>query len=79
MKVELKQIIDQLSEALGVRKGFKISAIIDDDNETIIGWTIVKVSEDGTIEMVHKDLKYANLKELIQRWYKVHSIKKSKK
>ena len=73
MKVELKQIIDQLSEAICMRNGFKVSAIVDSNNDTIIGWTIVKVFKTGTTKMVDKDLRYANLKELIQTGYKAQS------
>ena len=50
MKVELKPIIDQLSEALPLSKPLKVAAIIDEENnDEIIGWTIVEVNEDGAI------------------------------
>ena len=50
MKVELKPIIDQLSEALRLSENKKVAAIIDEtNNNEIIGWTIVEVNEDGTI------------------------------
>lgn len=36
MKVELKEIIDQLSEAIDLEGGLKVSALVA-DNEEIIG------------------------------------------
>lgn len=48
MKVELKQIIDQLSEALELDPDEKFCALID-DNGDIVGWNIVDVDEDGKI------------------------------
>ena len=51
MKVELKQIIDELTDAINLPKGQKVSAIIDTDK--IVGWTIVEVHEDGSIIIVH--------------------------
>ena len=62
MKVELKQIIDELTDAINLPKGQKVSAIIDTDK--IVGWTIVEVHEDGTIKPI-SDKKFNNLKELI--------------
>ena len=66
MKVELKQIIDQLTEAIRLDKGYKVSAIID-DNENIIGWIIVKVYNDGRIEPL-KNIRFNNIKELIEAY-----------
>ena len=40
MKIELKPIIDQLSEAIELDDGYKVSALID-NREDIVGWTIV--------------------------------------
>ena len=62
MKVELKQIIDELTDAINLPKGQKVSAIIDTDK--IVGWTIVDVHEDGSIKPI-SDKKFNNLKELI--------------
>lgn len=66
MKIELKQIIDQLTEACGLDDGYKVSALID-DNENIVGWTIVKVFEDGHIEPIN-DVKFKNIDELINAY-----------
>lgn len=68
MKVELKQIIDQLSEACHLYKNYKVSALIDDENDNkIVGWTIVKVYDDGKIEPL-KDIKFKSIKELIEAY-----------
>ena len=67
MKVELKPIIDQLTEAICLKEGFKVCAIIDDnDGETITGWGIVSVDEDGTI--TPSCFKFNNLKELLNAY-----------
>lgn len=64
MKVELKEIIDQLSEAINLPEGFKVSALIDDEHDNkIVGWTVVKVYEDGTIKPINNN--YNRLKDLI--------------
>ena len=62
MKVELKEIINQLSEAIQLENGTKVYAIIDGNK--IVGWTIVTVFEDGTIKPIG-DKVYKNLKELL--------------
>ena len=67
MKVELKEIIEQLSEAINLAEGYKVSALIDDEqNNKIVGWTVVKVFDDGTIKPVNKN--FDNLKELIKTY-----------
>ena len=68
MKIELKPIIDQLTEAINLEKGYRVSALIDeDDNNKLVGWTIVKVLEDGVI-LPQCDHKYDNIKQLIQAY-----------
>ena len=67
MKVELKEIIEQLSEAINLTEGYKVSALIDDEQDNkIVGWTVVKVFDDGTIKPVNKN--FDNLKELIKTY-----------
>ena len=68
MKVELKEIIDQLTEAVYLDEGFKVSALIDDTTSKIVGWTIVEVADDGTISMVDKDMKFNTIKELFDNY-----------
>ena len=65
MKVELKQIIDELTDAINLPKGQKVSAIIDTDK--IVDWTIVEVHEDGGIKPI-SDKKFNNLKGLISEY-----------
>ena len=65
MKVELKQIIDEMTDAISLPKGQKVSALVDIDK--IVGWTIVEVYEDGTINPI-TDKKFNNLKELISEY-----------
>ena len=67
MKVELKEIIDQLTDAINFRDDFKVSALVDDDK--IVGWTIVEVHEDGSIKPIDKDLKFNNIKELVKAYF----------
>ena len=59
----MKEIINQLSEAIQLDSGTKVSAVID--GNTIVGWTIVTVFDDGTIKPIN-DKVYKNLKELLQ-------------
>ena len=67
MKIELKDIINQLSEGINLAEGFKVSALIDENNNNeIVGWTVVEVAEDGTIKPIDKF--YNNLKELINAY-----------
>lgn len=67
MKIELKPIIDQLSEAIELDDGYKVSALID-NMEDIVGWTIVRVFEDGRIEPIDKDLQFNTIKDLIEAY-----------
>lgn len=50
MKIELKLVIDQLTELLNLSGNRKVSAVIDEefDNE-FLGWCLVRQEEDGTI------------------------------
>ena len=68
MKVELKEIINQLTEAVNLQDGFKVSALIDDTTSKIVGWTIVEIADDGTISMVDKDMKFNTIKELFDAY-----------
>lgn len=70
MKVELKEIINQLTDAINLQDRFKVSALIDDTTNRIVGWTIVEVANDGTISMVDKDMKFNTIKELFDTYRK---------
>lgn len=65
MKVELKQIIDELTDAINLPKGQKVAALIDVDK--IVSWTIVEVHEDGSINPI-SDKRFNNIKELISEY-----------
>jgi len=75
MKVELKEIIDQLTEAVGLEEGYKVASLVDDDGNTLLGWCIVKAYEDGRIAPVKKKKNgksrtYKDLKDLFKHEYK---------
>ena len=61
MKIELKEIVDQLTETIELKPWYQVSALIDtDNNDNLCGWMIVQESEDGT--------KFNNLKELLKAY-----------
>lgn len=68
MKVELKEIINQLTEAINLQDGFKVSALVDDNTNQIVGWTIVEVTDDGTISVVDESMKFNSIKELFDNY-----------
>lgn len=70
MKVELKEIINQLTEAINLQDGFKVSALVDDNTNQIVGWTIVEVANDGTISVVDESMKFNSIKELFDAYRK---------
>jgi hypothetical protein len=63
MKVELKPIIDQLNEAIGLPVGMTVAAIID--NEELLGWIIAHKMPDGQIIPVSKSKTYPTIKYLL--------------
>ena len=68
MKVELKEIVDQLTEAIDLKPGYKVSALIDTDNgDKLCGWMIVQKFEDGSVTPVD-GTKFNNLKELLKAY-----------
>ena len=68
MKVELKEIVDQLTEAIDLKPGYKVSALIDTDNgDKLCGQMIVQKSEDGSVTPVD-GTKFNNLKELLKAY-----------
>lgn len=69
MKVELKEIINQLTECFDFDKNVKVSALIDENTHEIVGWTLVKVNEDGSKEIIDECEKFDNLKSLFQFYY----------
>lgn len=73
MKVELKQIVDELTEAIGLPEGQKVAALVD--NDKVVGWTITKVLENGTIVPISNS-NFNNIKELIERYERIHKNNK---
>lgn len=69
MKVELKPIIDQLSDALDFDEKKKVAALVDD--EKIVGWTVVDVQDDGTL--IPSEDRFTTLKELFNCVYEIES------
>lgn len=65
MKVKLKQIIDELTDAIGLPEGQKVAAIVDKGN--VVGWIIVDVHENGRMNPI-SDKKYNNIKELLTNY-----------
>ena len=65
MKIELTQIINELTDAINLPKGQKVAALINIDK--IVGWTIVDVHEDGSIKPT-SDKMFNNLKDLITEY-----------
>jgi hypothetical protein len=81
MKIELKTVIDQLTEALSLEDGVKVAAMIDFDDPKVpegklLGWTLTKVFEDGSTKIYDEKLKYNTLKELFDNRRSFPRVKK---
>ncbi|MBP5725077.1 MAG: hypothetical protein J6X18_16080 [Bacteroidales bacterium] len=74
MKVEVKEVVDQVTDALKARDYWNVwladgyKAAICQDNGHIAGWVIVKVEEDGTL--TKKSREFKDLADLFENWYK---------
>lgn len=69
MKVELKQIVDQLTDALDLRPGFRVCALIDETEiDKIVSWNVAEIDEDGNITPLYED-KFDTIKDLIDEYY----------
>ena len=66
-KIALKPICDQLTDAIGLPKPLKVSALIDfvDGEAVLKGWQIVTVNEDGTMTPRKGD-KYKTIRDLFE-------------
>lgn len=69
MNVDLKPIVDQLTETVDLVDGYKVCALIDNTDNTLHGWMVVHVSDDGTI-VPYQNLKFNTIKELIEYYKK---------
>ena len=65
MKVELKQIIEQLTELVGLEEGCKVAALVDTKPNVVEGWCVVKVLEDGKIIPI-ETLNFKTVKEMME-------------
>lgn len=70
MKIELKQIIEQLNEAIHLKPDFTVAAMFNEDvpvdGSEIIGWTIAVKHEDGTVVPIAGFDGFKTIKELIE-------------
>ena len=64
MKVELKQIIDELTDAIGLPEGRKVAAYVKEGK--VVGWTIVDLWNGYNLI---SDKKFNNIKELLIAYY----------
>lgn len=66
MQIELKELIDQLTEALNLPEGQKLGACVDYKKKPVIqGWCIVRIFPDGRIEPINKTV-YPRLKDVLE-------------
>jgi len=72
MKIELKQIIEQLNEAIHLKPDFTVAAMFNEDEPVdgceIIGWTIAEKHEDGTVVPIVGFDGFKTIKELIEAY-----------
>ena len=72
MKIELKQIIEQLNEAICLEPNFTVAAMFNEDapidDSEIIGWTIAEKYEDGTVVPFADFDGFKTIKELIEAY-----------
>lgn len=68
MKVELKEICSQLTEAIELDKNHKVAACFENpESEKLVGWIIVKVDKDG--KTTPEGEKYDSIKNLINAYH----------
>ena len=69
MKLDLKIVCDQLTEAIGIKDNRKVSAVINEeyDNE-FLGWCLVRQEENGQI-IPQLGTRVATIKELFENFY----------
>ena len=66
MKVELKEIVNQLTMVCDLPNDHKVAALVDEDNDNkILGWEIVKVYKNNIILPVDAKV-YITIKDLIK-------------
>ena len=75
--IALKQICDQLKEAIGLDDEHNVAALIDEECDTEVkGWTIVSVSNSGEIKPCTSQ-SFSTIKELMYSWLEKQGKEKS--
>ena len=70
MKIDLKIVCDQLTEAIGIKDDRKVAALIDDQNDNeFIGWCIVRYNKENGEIIPMLGTKCKTLKELFEKFY----------
>lgn len=68
MKVELKEICEQITEALPLKKDHKVAACFENpESGKLVGWIIVK-EDKKTGNILPQGERYPNLKELFNAY-----------
>lgn len=68
MFIEVKDICNELSEAINLPKTKKVSAMINEVTGKLYGWCIVELKEDGTITPTGEN--FIDIKDLLQKYFK---------
>ena len=67
MKIELKEITEQLTSALGLKSGLQVAACFKEPgSDELVGWIVVKKGKNGNI--MPQGEKVDNLKELFEKY-----------
>ena len=70
MKLELKFVCDQLTEAIGFKDDRKVAALFDDQNDNqFIGWCIVRYNPENGEIVPMLGTKVKTIKELFENFY----------
>ena len=65
--IYLKDICDQLREAISLPDGFNVAALIDEkDPHLVQGWCVVRINPDGSTQPAD-DVRYKTIDELMRR------------
>lgn len=68
--IDLKLVIDQLTEAIGLKDDRKVAALFDDQNNNeFIGWCIVRYNKENGEIIPMLGTKYYTLKEFLENFY----------
>lgn len=67
--INLKQICDQLTEAMCLPEGYRVAAVIDENNKTVVQeWCVVRMADTGRVVTIG-DESFKTIKELLEhKW-----------